>query len=164
MLAPQFIADAMLGRLSRKLRMLGYDTLYFRKIDENTLLKRAFEEGRQILTRKIHLINRKESRCNTFFIKDNDPSKQLMEVLEYYKLTINPLTIGTRCLRCNKKLKSIPLDQVASQVPDYVISTQKHFSTCPRCNKIYWKGTHYENMVKTVKRLKGEPSVKPYNN
>ena len=50
---PLFIADAMLGRLSRKLRMLGYDTLYFQKIDDPTLLKRAIEEGRHILTRKI---------------------------------------------------------------------------------------------------------------
>jgi uncharacterized protein with PIN domain len=153
---PQFIADVMLGRLSRKLRMLGYDTLYFQRIDDPTLLKRALGEGRQILTRKTHLISRKESRCNTLFIKDNDPSKQLIEVIEHYNLSINPLMIGTRCLTCNEKLKAIPVDQVESQIPDYIISTQKHFSSCPRCNKIYWKGTHYENMLKTVKHLAGE--------
>jgi len=157
---PQFIADVMLGRLSRKLRMLGYDTLYFQRIDDPTLLKRALGEDRQILTRKTHLINRKDSRCNTLFIKDNDPSKQIIEVIEHYKLTINPLIIGTRCLICNEKLKAIPVDQVESQIPDYVISTQKHFSACPKCNKIYWKGTHYENMLKTVKQLEGGSQVK----
>lgn len=157
---PQFIADVMLGRLSRKLRMLGYDTLYFQRIDDPTLLKRALGEDRQILTRKTHLINRKDSRCNTLFVKDNDPSKQIIEVIEHYKLTINPLIIGTRCLICNEKLKAIPVDQVESQIPDYVISTQKHFSACPKCNKIYWKGTHYENMLKTVKQLEGGSQVK----
>ena len=140
--------------------MLGYDTLYFQRIDDPTLLKRALGEDRQILTRKTHLINRKDSRCNTLFIKDNDPSKQIIEVIEHYKLTINPLIIGTRCLICNEKLKAIPVDQVESQIPDYVISTQKHFSACPKCNKIYWKGTHYENMLKTVKQLEGESQVK----
>ena len=140
--------------------MLGYDTLYFQRIDDPTLLKRALGEGRQILTRKTHLINRKGSRCNTLFIKDNDPSKQIIEVIEHYTLTINPLIIGTRCLICNEKLKAIPVDQVESQIPDYVISTQKHFSACPKCNKIYWKGTHYENMLKTVKQLEGESQLK----
>ena len=43
MIEPQFIADVMLGRLSRKLRMLGYDTLYFQKIDDDTLVNRAVE-------------------------------------------------------------------------------------------------------------------------
>ena len=157
---PQFIADVMLGRLSRKLRMLGYDTLYFHRIDDPTLIKHAVGEGRQILTRKTHLITRKDSRCNTLFIEDNDPSKQIIEVIEHYKLTINPLIIGTRCLICNEKLKAIPVDQVESQIPDYVISTQKHFSACPKCNKIYWKGTHYENMLKTVKQLEGGSQVK----
>ena len=154
---PQFIADVMLGKLSRKLRMLGYDTLYSQRMDDPTLLKRAVGGGRQILTRKTCLINRKESRGITLFIKDNDPSKQLIEVIEHYKLIINPLIIGTRCLICNEKLKAIPVDQVESQIPDYVISTQKHFSACPRCNKIYWKGTHYENMLKTVKQIECKP-------
>ena len=140
--------------------MLGYDTLYFQKIDDSTLLKRAIEEGRQVLTRKMDLHNRKESTCNTLFIKNNDPSKQTIEVLQHYQLTVNPLIIGTRCLVCNQKLKTIPVDQVASQIPDYVISTQKNFSACPLCNKIYWKGTHYENMLKTVKLLEGDSQVK----
>ena len=157
---PLFIADTMLGRLSRKLRMLGYDTLYFQKIDDSTLLKRSIEEGRQILTRKMHLINRKEGTCNTLFIKDNDPSKQTIEVLQHYQLTVNPLIIGTRCLICNQRLKAIPVDQVESQIPDYVISTQKNFSSCPLCNKIYWKGTHYENMLKTVKQITKASPIK----
>ena len=58
--------------------MLGYDTLYSQRMDDPTLLKRAVGGGRQILTRKTCLINRKESRGITLFIKDNDPSKQLI--------------------------------------------------------------------------------------
>ena len=151
---PQFIADAMLGRLSMKLRMLGYDTLYFQETDDDTLVKRPIRENRQLLTRKTHLIKRKDSKGHILFIRDNDPSKQIIEVLQYCKLTPNPLSIGTRCLICNEKLKAIAVDQAASQVPDYVLHTQKKFSTCPQCKKIYWKGTHFENMQKTVNLLK----------
>ena len=160
MIDPQFIADVMLGTLSRKLRMLGYDTLYFRQIDDPTLLKRAGEDGCQILTRKTNLLKRKENRCNILLISDNDPSKQTIQVLAHYQLTINPLRVGTRCLICNQKLKTIPAHQVESQIPDYVISTQKNFSACPQCNKIYWQGTHYENMLKTAKHIKSGSQLK----
>ena len=138
--------------------MLGYDTLYYREVDAYTLISRAIREDRQILTRKSHLMERKNSKPHTFFIKDNDPSKQIIEVLAHYKLTINPRLCGTRCLRCNEKLKEIAVDQAVSRVPEYVINTQNNFSTCPHCKRIYWKGTHYANMRKTVNRLKNELS------
>jgi uncharacterized protein with PIN domain len=37
----KFIADSMLGRLARWLRLLGYDTLYFTDIEDSLLLRIA---------------------------------------------------------------------------------------------------------------------------
>ena len=62
-IAPQFIADVMLGRLSRKLRMLGYDTLYYQRIDDDLIVQRAAREDRQVLTRKTDLTKRKDCKC-----------------------------------------------------------------------------------------------------
>jgi uncharacterized protein with PIN domain len=151
---PRFIADAMLGRLSRKLRMLGYDTLYLREGHDTILVKRAISNDRQILTRKTKLLKRKDCRDNILVITCNEPPRQLLRVIEHYNLTPNPLLFGTRCLICNNRLEQPPVELVRTRVPDYVLNTQKNFSCCPRCDKIYWKGTHYENMYFSTSQIK----------
>jgi uncharacterized protein with PIN domain len=39
----------------------------------------------------------------------------------------------------------VNLEQVKDKVPEYIATTQKEFSLCPLCKKIYWRGSHYEN-------------------
>jgi hypothetical protein len=146
----KFIADVMLGKLSKWLRMLGCDTLYFRETNDALLVACAVREKRQLLTRKTQLRHRKDIQDYLFFISHNDPLKQLREVIEHYKLTREPPAAFSRCLICNQKLEAISLEQIRSRVPDYVITTQKRFSTCSRCKKIFWRGTHYQNMKKTL--------------
>jgi len=41
---PCFIADVMLGTLAKWLRILGFDTLYFKNIDDSELIKIAKQE------------------------------------------------------------------------------------------------------------------------
>jgi uncharacterized protein with PIN domain len=48
---PRFVADAMLGRLARWLRLLGFDTAWVQDVSDGELVRRAIEEGRVILTR-----------------------------------------------------------------------------------------------------------------
>ncbi|MHC4429729.1 MAG: Mut7-C RNAse domain-containing protein [Planctomycetota bacterium] len=48
---PRFMADAMLGRLARWLRLLGFDTAWEADIDDTDLVRRAAEERRIVLTR-----------------------------------------------------------------------------------------------------------------
>ena len=154
---PRFIADVMLGKLAKWLRMLGYDTLYFRETKDNLLVACAVREKRQLLTRKTHLRQRNDIQDYLYFISDNDPLKQLGAVIAHYQLTIMPTAAFTRCLICNQRLKEIGPEQIRSRLPDYVITTQKHFSTCSRCKRIFWRGTHYENMKKALTRIPCPP-------
>ena len=147
----KFIADAMLGKLSKWLRILGFDTLYYRNKENDTLLELAFEENRQILTRKTSLKERKNIENHLLFIYENDSLKQLREVLEYYKLTIDPHDVFTRCLICNQKLEALPAALAKDRVPEYVANTEKAFFICPHCKKIFWRGSHYENMWQKIK-------------
>ncbi|MBI2903001.1 MAG: hypothetical protein HYY12_05370 [Candidatus Methylomirabilis oxyfera] len=50
----RLVADAMLGRLAKWLRVLGYDTLYWRG-DDAGLLRLAVAEDRLVLTRDTRL-------------------------------------------------------------------------------------------------------------
>jgi uncharacterized protein with PIN domain len=47
----KFIADGMMGKVSRWLRILGYDVKYENDALDDTILKIAVEERRILLTR-----------------------------------------------------------------------------------------------------------------
>jgi len=148
----KFIADVMLGKLSKWLRILGFDTIYYREVEDNKLVTLAVKEKRRILTRKTSLKDRKDIKNLLLFIKENDPVKQLLEVIEHYNLKIKPHNVFTLCLICNQKLKEIPAELVKDKVPDYVAHTQKAFSICPHCKRIFWKGTHYDSMWQIIEK------------
>ena len=116
----RFIADAMLGKLSKWLRMIGFDTLYHRDAGDDKLVKLAVKENRQILTRKTSLKNRKDIKNRLFFISENNPIKQLQEVNKHYDIKIQPHKVFTLCLICNQRLKEIPAELAKDKVPDYV--------------------------------------------
>jgi len=147
----RFLADAMVGKLARWLRILGYDTLYFKEIDNDRLLELARSEGRWLITRDARLIGRRRVLSHTL-IHDDRPEQQLQQIVR--ELHLSPSAgLLTRCIECNAALESIPKEQARPAVPPYVFRTQEHFSRCPNCGRIYWKGTHEERIRKKLKEL-----------
>ena len=148
----KFIADRMLGKLAKGLRMLGYDTVYYRGEGVYPLVKLAREEGRVILTRNSKLLpKRPEDRINR--IMEDKPSLQLKELTQKEVISLNKETLFSRCLLCNILLSEIPREEAEGKVPDFIFYQQKKFFRCPQCLKIYWQGSHLENMQKKIKEL-----------
>jgi len=148
----KFIADRMLGKLVKELRMLGYDTVYFRGKDFHQFIHLVRQEDRIILTRDTKLgARRPQDRILT--IMENDPSCQLKEVIQKVCLSLDEEILYTRCLLCNELIEAISLDQAEGKVPDFIFHQQKNFFRCPQCNRIYWQGSHLSNMKKRVKEL-----------
>lgn len=148
---PGFLADSMLGKLARWMRTLGYDVEYDPYVDDNDLVKRAVEGDRLVLTRDTRLVERKSMKGRTLFIKSDRVEGQLKEVTSVY-----PPEEGmflTRCLRCNAVLREVPRESVRERVPPYVYETQRSFSECPACKRVYWGGTHRAGMVEELERM-----------
>jgi uncharacterized protein with PIN domain len=156
--ALSFLADCNVGRLARWLRVLGYDAAYDSKLADPELVARALAEGRVLLTRDVDLTHRRviaNGTLRTVLLKADRIEDQLRQVIEEVGLAA-PDADGsglTRCLECNVELEPRQKAQVAERLPPYVRATQERFSQCPRCERVYWPGTHWHRMRARIAAL-----------
>jgi uncharacterized protein len=151
----KFLADSSLGRLSKWLRILGYDTVYWRGEADRPFLRIAEREGRAVLTRRRDVLSRQHPGI-VLFVENDRVEDQIGEVLEKLGLPPDPDKLFTLCLRCNEPLKEAKPEDVRSLVPEYVFRTQREFRVCPKCRGVYWPGTHRERAMKTLEKLLGD--------
>lgn len=147
---PLFIVDAMLGKLAKKLRLLGYDSLYSSSIEDDNLLSTAKKDRRVIITKDVHLIHKaKKNQIPSIQITKNEEIEQLVEINE--NVNLGKCTISdsnSRCPVCNGELRYTEKNDVLEKVPPGVFENMNDFWTCNKCGKIYWEGTHIKNLQK----------------
>lgn len=149
--ARRFILDNHLGKLAGYLRMLGFDSLYRNDYQDGELALSASQEGRTLLTRDRRLLMRSivtEGYC----VRHLDPERQIEEVIQRYNLyaSIRPFQ---RCLRCNGVLEPVAKEEVIDRLEPLTRLYFEEFRACPACGQVYWKGSHYERMLKFIERL-----------
>ncbi len=144
-----FVVDRMLGGLAKWLRVAGFDALYSRSYKREDLINISRQTKRIIITRDTWF----ESHGDKYAVvlHDNYTIGQLKELFKKLNIIPEPKRFFTRCIVCNSQLITVSKDEVKDVVPAYVLSTQDVFSKCPFCNKVYWGGTHRENMLQTLK-------------
>jgi uncharacterized protein with PIN domain len=148
----KFLVDRMLGKLAKGLRMLGYDTIYYRGEDIQHMIQLARQEGRMILTRNTKL-KAKRSEDRIVIVTEDNPFLQLKELIQKEHISFNEEALFSRCLLCNVLLDEVAREETAGKVPEFIFYQQKTFFRCPQCQKIYWPGSHQENMQKRVEEL-----------
>jgi len=150
--SPRFIADAMLGRLARWLRVLGYDTLYDPAVADPELVRMADLEGRTLLTRDRSLL-RERRPARALEVRSDDPLRQLRDLVDALDLA-PPSELFTRCLVCNAVL-STPLSpaDAAAVVPPNARGLPGPVRRCQSCGRIYWPGSHARRMRQTLERV-----------
>jgi uncharacterized protein with PIN domain len=153
----KFVADKMLGRLAKWLRIIGQDVTYGSHLSGYGLVRAARKEGRVILTRDRGVA--KKNPPEYLLIRSDHFREQLKQVVDAYRL--DPVNEDfTRCVECNTLLESIPKESVKDKVPPYVYSTQERFCFCSRCQRIYWPATHQQKMLEELKGLGfGAPGI-----
>ncbi len=149
---PKFVADVHLGRLTRYLRMMGFDVLYENNFKDDEIVKISLEEKRAILTKDKGLLKRSEV-THGYCVRSSKVREQIVEVIKRFDLKM--LIKGfIRCIECNTILKSISKSEIINELPPKVLKSQKLFSVCPLCKKLYWKGTHHQRMLSFIKTIK----------
>ena len=152
----RFVLDVHLGKLAKHLRLLGFDTDYSRDRGDKELAEISAEENRILLTRDRQLLMRKIVQRG-LIIRSDYHEEQLLEVLDKIDLweSIKPFT---RCMSCNGLLVQLPMDcklfnQLKNAIPEGVISWCSEYNYCRSCLKVYWKGSHYEELLQRIERF-----------
>ena len=148
---PRFVADVMLGRLAKWLRIAGFDVLYSNTFSDSELVNISNREGRVLLSRDTRLLVRKAVRL-FIRLESQDLRTQIRQVFKALDLAGLP-SVLTRCLSCNEALQETARESVRGIVPPYVFQTQSQFKSCPRCGKVFWAGTHRNSVVRTLEQL-----------
>src|SRR5215813_3521957 len=150
-LAPRFLADRMVGKLARWLRILGYDTVYLPQLSPEGVMREARRQGRLILTRDTRLLRRKDAP-SFVFVQSDRFREQLRQVVD--TLHLDPVrALFTLFAECNRTLKEVAKDQIRDRVPEYVWQTQNEFRRCPGCHRVYWGATHRDHVLAELQRL-----------
>ncbi len=149
----RFVADHMLGRLAKWLRILGYDTVYSPSLDDPDLVRISQAEGRLLLTRDTGIARRKGVDC--LLVNSDKLDEQLAQVVRHCGLHLDG-ELMSRCLRCNEVLDEVHRETARDRVPPYVWQTQSQFRRCPACSRLYWRGTHWDKMRERIAALSGK--------
>ncbi len=146
----KFIATKELGKLARWLRILGFDTEYFKDQNRSSLIITSLRDGRIILTRgsKFSPV----SGIRILKILYDDLEKQLAQVMKELDIKLDEKALFTRCVLCNEELVPVEKQKIEGQVTAYVYQTQEDFVVCPLCQRVYWHGTHWGNVRKLLER------------
>ncbi|WP_188866417.1 Mut7-C RNAse domain-containing protein [Pseudomonas asuensis] len=140
----RFIADAHMGALARLLRLAGFDTLYYPAIHDDEIANYCAHEPYIVLTRDRELLKRSQIIYGCY-IRPNKPDLQLREVFERYSLAEHVAPFS-RCLVCNGTLHSVDKNIVLDRLPPLVRERHSYFLKCSGCDRVYWEGTHWDNL------------------
>jgi uncharacterized protein with PIN domain len=146
-----FMVDVNLGKLARRLRMLGFDAAYGNRLTDHEIVDIATREKRIVLTRDRRLLFRK-AITHGFWIRAVDVDIQLQEVMQRLDLydQVKPLQ---RCIECNGRIESVATEQVWSRLEPLTRRYYSEFFCCSRCHKIYWSGSHVTHMTSVIHQL-----------
>lgn len=148
---PHFILDVHLGKLARRLRMLGFDCHYRNDYSDPQIIELALAQGLIILTRDRGIL--KHARVQQgYLVGSLQPELQVPEVLERFQLHQQIRSLY-RCPCCNDLLKPVAKKQILHRLLPKTARYYHDFRLCCGCNQLYWQGSHYQKIDRWVREL-----------
>ena len=146
-LETRFVADVMLGRLSKWLRVMGYDA-HYQPFYKEGIIDGLVRHGRLLLSRNRRMIDKFNP---SMLIVSEHVKIQLREILNKGHISLDSSQWFTRCLVCNTRLKKISMEEARAHIPEYIYTQNPsgmHF--CSSCGRYFWPGSHKTRMMNQI--------------
>jgi len=144
----RFLADSMLGRLAKWLRVMGCDA-HYQPCYRNEALGELVGEGRILLSRKRKTA---DAHGGSLFLLSERVGEQLQQMREAGYLRTDEARWFTRCLICNVPVVAATRVEPGGEVPEYVFYENRYnIRACPSCGRYFWPGSHRERMKRQLK-------------
>jgi len=157
----RFVADGHLGKLTRNLRLLGFDVAYDCRVDDRQLLAIMESENRALLTRDRRLLMHAVVQTG-YCPRSQEPDEQTIEIIRRFDL-FDWIAPFTRCLRCNAVLQAVTKTDIIEKLETLTKIYYEQFRRCTGCEQIYWSGSHFDRLQKRIEiiqtRLAGKSGV-----
>jgi uncharacterized protein len=148
----RFVADRMLGTLTRYLRFMGYDTISANGFspgdahEDSRLLELSKNEHRILLTRDHELARRGNDRA--VLVTEGEVLVQVQQLVDL-GLIERRLTMS-RCSLCNTVLREAREEEIRSA--GYAPRDRNGFvfHWCGKCRKLYWNGSHGQHLFERI--------------
>ncbi len=151
----KFIADGMLGKLTRWLRILGHDVKYSIVLDDANLIATAESEKRVLLTRDLELYKQASAKnIDAFYLDPGTGEEHLAELAGRFGIDLDIDLVISRCPKCNAKLRPTTKEQAIDKVEKSTLNHYNEFRKCSKCSQIYWQGSHWTKMRKTLENAR----------
>ena len=147
----EFVVDVNLGKLAKKLRLLGFDTLYRNDFIDAEIIELSLQDLRIILTRDKGIL-KNSAVTHGYWVRNDNPKKQLKEVVYRLQLESN-FRPFTRCSNCNELLHPVDKTLLQDSLPNDTLSSFDDFMACIGCKKNYWRGSHYHRIREWIDEL-----------
>lgn len=146
----------MLGKIAKKLRILGFDTLYMLDIEDRKIIDLLIQTRRILLTSDKELFYRAERhKCKSIFINKKTEVENLVTIFRNLEIKNIDMELNFyRCSICNTRLKTIEdLNTIKNEIHQKVFENNTIFYRCHTCNKLYWSGSHIKNMSLLIEKV-----------
>ena len=149
-----FIVDGHLGKLTRNLRLLGFDIAYDRKAHDQQLLSVMESENRALLTRDRRLLMHAVVQTG-YSPRSQNAHEQTIEVVRRFDL-FDLIAPFTRCLRCNASLQKVAKADVIEKLEPLTKIYYEEFRRCIGCGQIYWAGSHFSKLQERLEEIRAQ--------
>jgi len=147
----RFVADIMLGKLARWLRIVGYDTVHDPSAPIRVLVALSDRTGAVFLTRRKSMPDGIVPAA-LFNVDSEVFDEQFRRVVDHFRLDVTT-NLFTRCLKCNVQVVRIGKDVVRGKVPPRSFDGFDEFFECPACHSVFWGGVHRTNTIIKLQKL-----------
>ena len=159
----KFLVDAMLGKLSRFLRIFGFDAIYANDlidyyhadpVPDEKLKQYAEKYDRIVITKDLPFYQKMREKA--IFLEGKGVYNYLNQLKVKLKLNYNFNIEKARCSTCNSPLQEVP-DKILIKnlVKGETFLNYNEFFQCvnPTCRKVFWNGPHITDINRKIQNM-----------